>query len=123
MEINEEVKTKMLEYLQQFESGVKSAAEFSAAQAPIVVHEFLAWEFTSNAVASCFLGLLVLGTVIVAKRISSKAEGEDRFFTWLFATIPLVIFSAGFCASLHGAGKVYVAPRVVVLEKISSLME
>jgi hypothetical protein len=53
VEVNEEVKSRMLEYLQQFESGVKSAAEFSAEQAPLVVQEFLAWEFWGAVLLAC----------------------------------------------------------------------
>jgi hypothetical protein len=123
VEINDEVKAKMLEYLQQLEAGVKSAADFSAEQAPLVVQEFLLWILISNAVAASFLGSLVLATLILSVVMYRRSDSEERFFIWLFAAIPLTVFSAGCCASLHEAGKAYIAPRVVVLEKISSLME
>jgi hypothetical protein len=124
VEINEEIKTKMVEYLQTFEAGVKKAGEFSAEQAPLVVQEFLAWEITRNGLFAMVLAPLLLITVIIAFRIHAKAQDADeKMFVWLFAAIPLVMFGVGFGACAERAGKAYIAPRIVVLEKISELVK
>jgi len=124
VEINEEIKTKMVEYLQTFEAGVKKAGEFSAEQAPLVVQEFLAWEITRNGLGALALGLLLLITFVIAIQVHRKAEDADnKMFVWLFAAIPLVFFGVGFGACAEKAGKAHIAPRIVVLEKISELVK
>lgn len=59
----------------------------------------------------------------VAVRYHFKVEGEEKAFVWLFAAIPLVTFGIGFGASAEKAGKAWLAPRIVVLEKISTLVQ
>lgn len=123
MEINEEVKQKMIEYLQSFEAGIKKAGEFSAEQAPLVVQEFLRWEIVRNGAFAVATGLLMLVVLATAVRYHFKVEGEEKAFVWLFAAIPLVAFGIGFGASAEKAGKAWLAPRIVVLEKISTLVQ
>ena len=123
MEINEEIKQKMIEYLQSFEAGIKKAGEFSAEQAPLVVQEFLRWELISNALFGITTGVLFVIFLIVALRYHFKTEGEFKIFVWLFAAIPLVFSFVGSAAGFEASGKAYFAPRIVVLEKIATLVK
>lgn len=123
MEINEEIKTKMVEYLQTFEAGVRKAGEFSAEQAPLVVQEFLAWEITRNGSFAILLAVLLLVCLSVSVCTHRRLEGEDRAFLWLFAAVPLIAFSVAMVSCAERAGKAYLAPRIVVLEKISELVQ
>jgi hypothetical protein len=124
VEINEEIKTKMVEYLQTFEAGVKKAGEFSAEQAPLVVQEFLAWEIARNGLFAVVLGAALFGVLAVAYRLQSKTDDlELKFLIWLCSSVPLVAFAIGFGICAENAGKAYLAPRIVVLEKISELVK
>lgn len=123
MEINEEIKQKMVQYLQSFEAGLKQAGEFSAEQAPLVVQEFLAWEFWYHAAMSVCFGI-ALG--IVMKLVTDwwpKLDQFDRIGFGMVTAIAILGFSVGTVTSAFGAAKVAIAPRIVVLEKISELVK
>lgn len=125
MEINEEIKQKMVEYLQTFEAGVKKAGEFSAEQAPLVVQEFLAWEFWSHAVGAVVCGVAIIVIALVIRKIWNITESFDelRFGGSLFGGMACVGLMVGLCCNSYYAGKVAVAPRIVVLEKIATLVK
>lgn len=125
MEINEEIKQKMVEYLQTFENGVKKAGEFSAEQAPLVVQEFLAWEFWSHFAGAvlCLFTLLTIGVVLWKIMKATKPFDELRFAGCLIGGMSSVGLAIGLMVNSYCAGKVAVAPRIVVLEKISELVK
>jgi hypothetical protein len=124
-QVSEEVQAKMLQYLQQFEAGVKSAADFSAEQAPLVVQEFLAWEFWSNFIGglSCAFAMIVvlIGAFIVYKKAEEGSAERivATVLTFAFSILLLIPTSI----HLSRALKIKVAPRVVVLEEISKLVK
>jgi len=123
VEVNEEIKTKMIDYLQTFEAGVKKAGEFSAEQAPLVVQEFLHWEVVRNSCFGVIAAILTLVVLATAIRYHFKLDGEDKVFVWLLVAVPLVMFGVGCGTCFERAGKAYCAPRIVVLEKISDLVK
>jgi hypothetical protein len=125
VEINEEIKQKMVEYLQSFEAGMKKAGEFSAEQAPLVVQEFLAWEFWSAFAAFLICSIIAvatIGTCIWWWR-SSKEETEFKALICLIPVLLCLFLQIPIWTSAYSAGKVAVAPRIVVLEKISELVK
>lgn len=125
VEINEEIKQKMVEYLQSFEAGMKKAGEFSAEQAPLVVQEFLAWEFWSHftGAVACLVLLLIIAVVLWNIYKSTEPFDELRFAGSLFSTFAAVGLMIGLAVNSYSAGKVAVAPRIVVLEKIATLVK
>jgi len=116
---------KMVEYLQTFEDGVKKAGEFSAEQAPLVVQEFLAWEFWSHSVGAVVCGAAIIAIALVIRKIWSVTASFDelRFGGTLFGGMACVGLAVGVCVNSYCAGKVAVAPRIVVLEKIATLVK
>lgn len=123
VEINEEIKQKMIEYLQSFEAGIKKAGEFTAEQAPLVVQEFLAWSFWSDfAMAIVLSGLLAVGLRIVSGWWP-RLDEYDRIPIGMISVFGTLILTAGVLVSAFGAAKVAIAPRIVVLEKISELVK
>lgn len=123
MEITEEVKQKMIEYLQTFEQGVKRAGEFSAEQAPMVVQEFLAWEFWGNAIPAVLVLLIMLTAVISTAVIWKKSDDIDwRMGSGVVTVLAVVFLTIPFSITASQACKVAIAPRIVVLEKISELV-
>jgi len=125
VEINEEVKQKMIEYLQSFEAGIKKAGEFSAEQAPLVVQEFLAWEFWSSFVAFLICSLLTAITLGVSAWWwkNDKSDLETKCLVVLIPVLACVFMQIPVWTNAYNAGKVAVAPRIVVLEKISELVK
>lgn len=124
MEINEEIKQKMVEYLQSFEAGMKKAGEFSAEQAPLVVQEFLAWEFWGAVfIAAGFLFMAVILTIILIVVYCRRTDEFERFMIGVFGGAPVLALYIASGIATHDALKVTIAPRVVVLEKISELVK
>ena len=122
MELNEEVKQKMIEYLQSFEAGVKTAAEFSAEQAPLVVQEYLAWIFFAK-LAQCLLSLVALCVATyLGWKLSKKLYESDRIGLYIFGPFVGFVLSAFAIDGGYHAAKVAIAPRVVVLEKVSDII-
>lgn len=124
MEINEEIKQKMVEYLQTFEAGVKKAGEFSAEQAPLVVQEFLAWEFWGNAIPAVLVLLIMLTALVSTAVIWKKSDDIDwRMGSGLITGLSVLFLTIPFSITASQACKVAIAPRIVVLEKISELVK
>jgi len=125
MEINEEIKQKMIQYLQSFEAGIKKAGDFSAEQAPLVVQEYLAWEFWSHFAGAvvCLVTVLTIAVVLWKIFKSTKPFDELRFAGCLIGGMCSVGLIIGLMVNSYCAGKVAVAPRIVVLEKIATLVK
>jgi len=124
VEMTEEIKVKVIEYLQTFEQGIKKAGEFSAEQAPLVVQEFLAWEFWGNAVPAVLCLALLLTVAVTAITVFIKSRNSDyKFGAALFGTAIVVGLSLPTAVCGTQAMKAAIAPRVVLLEKISGLMQ
>ena len=124
--MNDELKQKMVEYLEQLESGLKTAADFSAEQAPLVVQEYLNWMFLNSLAGGvcCGLAALVLSFAAtkVVQHMLSENDTEGACIGGFVLGAFAVFASAGSIGQLLFAAKVCIAPRVVILEKISELL-
>lgn len=121
---NEEIKTAVVEYLKTFESGLKKAGEFSMEQAPLVVQEFLAWEFWGSVAVAvmCCLAIIVVGFLHKAGCEISDPSSETRVAVHVLSGFVWFILVGGLISEFIDALKVSVAPRLVILEKISELL-
>ena len=119
--MNEELQTKLLEYLNSIEGTISEASDFARAELPLVAQEYLAWVWWGNLV------LLIAGGVgllvgIGLMRWSVKATSDDGGVILAMGGIVLTV-----CGSLltipstSRLVKVSVAPRVVLIEKIKEL--
>lgn len=121
---NEDVKLAIVEYLKTFESGLKKAGDFSMEQVPLVIQEFLAWQFWGSVTAccGCCLAILIISMIhkYVSKRVSSGSDA--MVLNHLLCGVGVVIATPGVIISFVSALKVSVAPRLVILEKISELL-
>ena len=123
--MNEEFQSKALDYLERLEGAVENGGMFVAEQAPFVVQEYLAWVFYSNLLGMfVFIVLSVLGVVAsvrVTKATWDESLGMHPVCT--FAWIGVVVLSCMAFVSAYSLLQVVVAPRVVLLEKLSTLMQ
>jgi hypothetical protein len=85
--------------------------------------EFLAWSFWSDfAMAVVLAGLLAVGLRIVSGWWP-KLDEYDRIPIGVISVFGTLLLTAGVLMSAFGAAKVAIAPRIVVLEKISELVK
>lgn len=87
MNIDEELKKKLTEYLISLESELKSAKDFSTEQVPLVVQEYLNWIFWSNlALLLLFLAIFSFMAFVfnqIRKCIDDR-NSTDCYFAMLF---------------------------------------
>ncbi len=121
--MNEQIKQEILKYLQTFAGAVEKSANFSAEQAPLVVQEFIRWEIFGGLFVFVVCSVIVFFILKTGIRII-KLQGDDNEAKMFFAFVTLVIgifpLLMGLC-NLSSNLKALVAPRVVIIEKISEL--
>jgi drug/metabolite transporter (DMT)-like permease len=120
--VNEEMQSKVVQYLQGMESRLGKAEGFVIEQAPLYVQELLMWHFWSNMLGAAVLLLIaavIAGIFAYAVRIDDEALPAAVLFG-----IPVC-----FCF-LFGSGlfvtesiKSQIAPRLVVVEHIKGQMK
>ncbi len=133
--MNDEIQKRLSTYMGVLEESLKSAKDFTVAEAPLYVRELLLWEFWHNVVSGSAL-LLVALVVAVAVPLVIRRFFRSEYFTNMHSVDQTgatfmtfmgsgLILVFGFCAPVLNAYarfetalKVSVAPRVVLLEKI-----
>lgn len=123
--MNEELEKRLLKYLDALESSVKTAGDFAADQVPDVCQQFLAWEFWSCILfAAMAVGFAIAFAGMCVRWKRSAAWDAECAYSWgaslAFAGVVLSTVLA-FVAVYH-AVKVAVAPKVVLLEKVSTMI-
>jgi hypothetical protein len=120
--MNNEMQSKVLEYLQGMEARLGKAEGFVIEQAPLYVQELLVWHFWSNV---CLALVLFLIAVIVAGLFTYACKVDRE-------TLPAaILFGIPICfCFLFGTGlfvaesiKSQIAPRLVVVEHIKGQMK
>lgn len=119
-----DLKAKLIEYLKTVESTVSDAGEFVKAELPMVVSEYVSWCLVSHSIG-CVLSVIgaVLGAILSCKTWGwinkPNADGLEPLIV-----IPICFCLGCFAGSVQNglqATKAYVAPRIIVLEKIHEL--
>lgn len=142
--MNEELKQKAIQALSELLDLTLKAKDFAIEQAPDVIRQLLAWHFTlsflSTLVFLCVVGLLVLaGRYLWVRRPfpdNSSTPDEDaaghnpndiewtnRGIACIIWTISALIFLMGFGASDLVWLKIWVAPKLFLLEYAATLVK
>lgn len=122
--MNEELQTRITQYLDAIESSAETAGDFVVEQTPLLAQEYLAWMFWSNVfiAALTLLVAAVCGLICyLLIRASKKHPGvlaEAVFLSGFFGLVCVAIA----CTAAYDAIKVTVAPRVVLLEAVKDLL-
>ncbi len=127
--MNEEAKDLLVKYLQVGAEKLEAGMGFVESEIPLVVQEYLSWFWAYSLM--CVIGSVIMAIIasilwclffkFVKKADGSNSESFFAFVTGLpsvMLTITSVIF---FCENCVDLVKVSVAPRIVVLEKLSEL--
>ena len=124
-----EIQHRITAYLDAIEQSAGAAGSFVSEQTPLVAQEFLAWVFWCGCLqfVTSILGIIAAWAFI---RWTYKAfKGKDYFIDGPgipVTMIGIIVFAAllgSACKGGHDAAKVSIAPRIVLLEKVSSLVK
>lgn len=138
--MDQELKQRLIGYLDALEKGVTTGGEFVAEQAPEVCREIVNWRIAESGFA---ISMAVLASTVILvlryyfvksfgkfpkekKEGQSKSEFEkdqqDYIAGWAFsALIAIVVCAFSFCVAgswAHYGAKAIFAPRLVILEEI-----
>lgn len=122
--MNEEIKKKMLEYVEHMEVVVGKMGEFAQQEIPLVIQEYLTWYFYSHLFQGIVTIVLLMPFCIFLYRVSRfykpKLDPDDPAVAMplIAAIVLLMIGTAAFCTNLYECVKVSVAPRVVMIETL-----
>ena len=129
--MNEEVQQKLIEYLESLESTAKSASDFVITEAPIVAQELVAWTFWENTIWAviCVAAIATIG--IIAKVLWGFAGSFEkeidqtgaRVMTVALSIIVSVILFAEAIIKSLAAIKACVAPRLIIIEEVTKLIQ
>lgn len=146
MQVLEE-SSKLIDNINEVVSFIKTSASdslnFAKDQAPLVVQEYLQWEFWSSLGAWALMLVIVSCLLAVSRKLykyatntslyeakygyTTKSMQEAQVLAMcvcvILTTGSIITFMVNSCCYGGSAIKAKVAPRVVVLEKISSLLD
>lgn len=118
-----EVTPIVQQYGQELLSWVQSSKNFMTEQAPLLVQEILYYGMASSCLWS-FLWLVLLCLGVWGTRLNYKQiQGEYylvQFILCLFGSIAVALF---FVMSMTTTVKIYFAPRLYLIEYLSSLIK
>jgi hypothetical protein len=120
--MNEEMKSKVLQYLQGMESRLGKAEGFVIEQAPLYVQELLMWHFWSNMLGAAVL--LVIAAVIAGLFVYAVRKDYETLPAAILIGIPICFcFLIGSTLLVSSSVKAKIAPRLVVVEHIKGQMK
>lgn len=135
--MEEELKGRLLKYLDSVESKVSDATDFVLDQAPALAQEIIRWEIASNSLYFCiaiagalavFKGQWMLLRFVRAGTDAGKIRECDLEFILpvsLFfpPVIMLGLLIPSLCCYPNRILKAAIAPRLVIAEKIGDLVK
>jgi len=126
--MNEQLQNTVNEILQKAIAGATQAGEFLKDQIPDVVQQLLTWKLTESAVegVGCVVGVVALG--IAYKKFCKLIARMDtdyfaRSLAGAFSGGGVVVLSVASLSNLLEVLKIWLAPKVWLLEYAASLVK
>ena len=119
--MDNDVKTRILEWISKVESG----GDFVAQQAPEVASQYVDFVFYTSIIqiVVCVLLMILFGSLAAYLAfIASKRDEVCLVFSLIVFSPAVVAFGFAIDGSVE-AFKAYVAPKVLVLEKLSDIVK
>ncbi len=126
--MDEQIKERLVRYLDSVEGSIEKAVDFTSDQVPLYVQElcqFGAFKY-GFAVASLTVAVVVLTVIysVVMYKLG-YVKDDDRWFARMMSTMIWFVISAGICIGVTenavSAYKCMYCPRVYVVEQIRDL--
>lgn len=114
------------EFLKQVTNGIVQAQDFATAQLPDIAQQAIRYNIAIN--SGCLIFTLIGFAVCLWGHLSilRKFRENDRFsdveFLWLPLSLVVVFNAMGFFASLSAVLKLWLAPKVWIIEYMGHLV-
>lgn len=125
--MNEELQKQLAGLIDKASAAGEKAWDFAAKQAPELIQQLLAWKFWEAVMAVVALLIGISIAAWVARRAAKESEKgwDERNDGWIIAgilsAIVGVMMIAGICSLTARAVEIKIAPKVYLIEYISSL--
>jgi hypothetical protein len=127
--MNDELKAAVVRYMNGIEDRLARVEDFASDQVPLLVTEWLRWEFWS----SVMIALAILSAAAACFWFSCKCkeiyqnttDEESKNCAAIFGTFSLFVTPVLMLLSLpfvYSAIKVAIAPRVVIVERVAGMV-
>lgn len=129
--MDEQLKTKLIQYLDKLEGAAHQVGEVTATEIPATIREYLAWLLIEHTVYAVLGIVPAVILAIVTKRVVRWINTFDELNPIQFFG-PMLLFMAWVGAACALATTVYhsmqtvkvaVSPRVVLIEKVGRLIK
>lgn len=129
--MNEELKGRLVKYLDNLEVAATKAHNFAAAEIPETIREYLLWLAIERSAYAVLFLIAAIVVIILGKMARASArdlrDSDDRnialFFSW---SVPTAFASILVCVGVTyalSATKAIVAPRVVMVEEVAKIVK
>lgn len=129
--VSPELQQRFSSYLDSLETTVTNSKDFVLDQAPDIAQQYVAWEFW-NSLTSIGLGSIpLIISILIAicfyfyiKNKTKLSDDEQGFgvFIGFISIVSLIIFSITSATCLPTVVKTKIAPKVIIMEKVSDLI-
>ena len=121
--VNSDASVELAKTLEWIREGANQAGAWALEQAPLLAQEFIRWEITAGVLLAVLglAGMLLALFCWIGAYYSRDNEGGFGWFVigTLVGLMSLIPMTQG----IAQATKAYVAPRVVIVEKIHELVK
>lgn len=125
--MNDEIKRRLLVYLDKFEGSVEKAVDFTAEQMPLYLTELCQYTVVQAIIVVAAVAFFAMASWLFMIFIIWKQEDSDRvgtlMFGHLFWLIVMIIPGLMVVDQARDGLKAYFAPRVFVVDKITELVK
>lgn len=131
--MNDELKTRLVKYLDALEAAGRKGADFVADQAPETIRQFLTWTLVQRAGLCIMFAVLAAVALYIASKFwrwAQEAKAENEWESQFNCELGLTCFGLattglgiGSLVSLFGALKVWIAPNVFLIEWAAELVK
>ena len=128
--MDEDLKARMIQYLDSLEDGIGKAVDFTAEQTPQVIEELIQYTLAISCIKAGFGCLAVMAILVafcIAWRVSSKCDNEGMWSIravagFIGGLLSVMITDVIILNHVSIALKCWLAPRVFVLEYLRDLI-
>lgn len=125
--MDQELKQRLIGYLDALEKGVTTGGEFVSEQAPEVCREIVNWRIADGLIiaapllaAICLIACVIRYVFVVTKDIddSDGSKTGSRIMATVVGMFLSAMMASFAVEAIHRSAKAIFAPRIVILEEI-----
>ena len=125
--MNDEIKRRLLVYLDKFEGSVDKAVDFTAEQMPLYLTELCQYTVVQSLIVVAAVAFFAMASWLFMIFVIWKQEDCDRVGTLVICHIfwLTVMIIPGLMVADHASDglKAYLAPRVFIVDKLTELVK